>query len=105
MPQAPLKRKAVRDPRLIASDASDASDSAWADNALTAGECPFILAPVMGVTRQAGETSSGAWGQAEGGRRPEGAFCATMALHGQGCMHKCLPKSNQSQAPTLSFHL
>jgi hypothetical protein len=71
MPQAPPKRKGVRDGRLIASDASDASDSAC-DNALTAGKCPFILAPVMGITRQAGKMNSGAWCQAARGRRAEG---------------------------------
>ena len=79
--------------------------NAWAVNALTAGKCPFILAPVMGITRQAGKMSSGAWGQAAGGRRPEGAFCTTLSLHGKGCKRKCRPKSNQSSAPTLSFHL
>jgi hypothetical protein len=78
---------------------------AWAANALTAGECPFILAPVMGITRQAGKMSSGAWCQAAGGHRAEGASCATLSLHAQGCMRKCRPKSNQSLAPTLSFHL
>ena len=78
---------------------------AWADRALTAGKCPLILAPVMGITRQAGKMSSGAWCQAARGRRAEGAFCATLSLHGQGCRRKCQPKSNQSLAPTLSFHL
>ena len=91
MPQGPLKRKSVWDKRT--------------DSALTAGECPSILAAVMGIARQAGEMSSSAWGQAAGGRRPEGAFGTTLSWHGKDSRRKCRAEKNEARVRTLSFHL
>lgn len=91
MPRGPLKRKSACDRK--------------SDSALTAGERPFIIAAVMGITRQVGEMSSSAWGQAARGRRAEGTFCTTMSLREQDWRHKCRPERNDARVRTLSFYL
>ena len=75
-----------------------------ADWAWTRGECTFILGPMMGVTRKAGDMCSGGWGQAERGRQAQRAFCTTLSLHEQSWRRKCQSDRNKGPAPTLSFH-
>ena len=74
------------------------------DSALTVGKCLSMLAAVMGITRQAGEITRGAWGEAKREHRPEGAFCTTSSSRVRGSGRKGRPSRNQGPVPTLSFH-